>query len=297
VLDDHFVQKAVCRNVSDTKERNACFAEAEEARDEGADECREQRQARRDLCKELGPGRYDPDFDPADFDDDFTKLTNPNPYFPLAIGNRWSYVGGDETVTVEVLAKTKLIEGVTCVVVNDVATENGVVKESTDDWIAQAKAGSAHYCGEISQNLETFAGDDPMELELVDVDGSWKAGRDGAKAGILFLAKPAVGDVYRQEWAPGDAEDAARVLSTTYGFGGKDAELDELVPQELAELLCSAHDCAVTADFSPLEPDALERKYYAYGIGLFLEVSPEDGEIVQLVDCNFDPRCASLPAP
>ena len=47
----------------------------------------------------------------------------------------------------------------------------------------------------------------------------------------------------------------------------------------------------------PLEPGAFERKYYAPGIGVFLEVNPEEEEIVQLVDCNFDTRCALLPSP
>ncbi|MGH9461894.1 MAG: hypothetical protein ACRD1X_11790, partial [Vicinamibacteria bacterium] len=68
------------------------------------------------------------------------------------------------------------------------------------------------------------------------------------------------------------------------------------VPQALADLLC-ANDCVVTAEFTPIEPGVLQRKYYAQGIGLFLEVDPESGEINQLVDCNFDTRCAMLPAP
>ena len=49
-----------------------------------------------------------------------SNLTNPNPYYPLAIGNVREYVGGEETIRIEVLDKTKLIEGVTCIVVNDV---------------------------------------------------------------------------------------------------------------------------------------------------------------------------------
>jgi hypothetical protein len=41
----------------------------------------------------------------------------------------------------------------------------------------------------------------------------------------------------------------------------------------------------------------VERKYYAAGIGFFLEVKPDTGEVVQLVGCNYDPRCARLPQP
>ena len=114
-----------------------------------------------------------------------------------------------------VTESTKLIEGVTCLVVNDLVEEDGLPIEDTDDWYAQDVDGNVWYCGEIAQNFEVFEGDDPEEAELVDVDGSWKTGRDGAQPGIIMLASPQVGDVYRQELALGEAEDAARVISTT----------------------------------------------------------------------------------
>lgn len=84
------------------------------------------------------------------------------------------------------------------------------------------------------------------------------------------------------------------VLSTTYRHGD-DPELDELVPEELANLLCDG-DRVVTREGSALEPDVRERKYYAPGIGVFLEVDLTDEEINQLVECNFAAVCDSLPA-
>ena len=66
------------------------------------------------------------------------------------------------------------------------------------------------------------------------------------------------------------------------------------MPPKLAKLLCTG-DCVVTRNFSLLEPGAFERKYYAPGIGVFLEVEPGHGEVVRLVKCNVDPRCALLP--
>jgi len=296
VKDDYSVAKALCTNLADDAARTHCFEAARTERGEGGEDCRDQHDARRELCAELGEDRYDPDFDPSGFDTDFASPTAPNPWFPLGIGSHWEYAGPGETIVIEVRDETKSIEGVTCLVVNDRVEQAGQAVEDTDDWFALRKDGSVFYCGEISRNFEVFPGDDPLVAELVDTEGSWKAGRDGAKPGMLFPGSPAVGQVYRQEWAPGDAEDAARVLSTGYAFGG-DPALDELVPQALAELLCAAGDCVVTAEFSPLDPDAFERKYYAAGIGLFLEVSPQEQEIVQLVDCDFDPRCATLPAP
>ncbi len=296
VLDDFFIATAICNNVSDADERRGCVADSRsESRESGA-LCREQRDARRELCAELGEDRYDPDFDPALFDSDFTNLTNPNPYYPLGIGDHREYVSGDETVIIDVLDKTKLIDGVTCIVVQDRVEEGGVVVEDTFDWFGQRKDGTVDYCGEISLNYESFAGDDPDEAELVHIEGSWKAGRDGAKSGTLFPGVPVVGDVYRLEWAPSNAEDAARVLSTSYGYGS-DPELDEFVPPALAALLCGAGDCVVTGDFTPISPGDLERKYYARGIGFFLEVKPDSGEILQLVACNFDAKCSALPTP
>lgn len=294
--DDLFTANAICLNEAECADRVECFAEARADKGEADKLCGAQYKARREVCGLLGEERHDPEFEPEEFDEDFSALTNPNPYFPLAIGAHWTYEGEGETIEIEVLDKTKRIEGVACVVVRDRVEEDGVVVEDTDDWFGQRKDGGVDYCGEISLNYELFEGDDPEEPELTDVEGSWKHGRDGALAGTQFPAEPEAGETYRQEWAPGNAEDMATVLSTTYAYGA-DPELDEFVPQELAELLCSEEDRVVTKEFTPIAPGVFERKYYAPGIGFFLEVNPAAGEIAQLTECNADPKCAMLPAP
>jgi hypothetical protein len=296
VGDDLLNARAICLNESDAEDREECYADAAEERSEATTLCGEQRQARKALCDVIGEARYDPDFDEEDFDDDFRNLTRPNPYRPLGIGNRWSYVGGDETVEIKVLDKTKLIDDVTCIVVNDRVKEDGVLIEDTDDWFAQKKNGDVYYCGEEVKDYETFEGDEPQEPELVSIDGAFKWDRDGDKGGILFPGTPRVGATWRQEFSLGNAEDAATVLSTTYRYG-RQPRLDRHVPRALAQRLCSAGNCVVTAEASPIEPDALERKYYARGIGLFLEVDVRSGDVVQLTGCNFDARCDDLPMP
>ncbi|MGH9367855.1 MAG: hypothetical protein ACRD3M_09305, partial [Thermoanaerobaculia bacterium] len=80
VQDDFWVASAKCVNVSDPVERAECSAEAKESRRESRQLCQEQLEGRLDACKSLGEGRYDPDFDPELFDDNFEKLPNPNPY-------------------------------------------------------------------------------------------------------------------------------------------------------------------------------------------------------------------------
>jgi len=294
VEDDRWIAEAICINLSDDAARAQCLADADAARGDGEQLCDAQLAGRRDACTALGESRYDPDFDSDLFDDDFTDLTAPNPYFPLAIGNRWEYRGGTEVNTVEVLDRTKSIDDVTCIVVKDVVMDDGDLREETDDWYAQAKDGTVWYCGEEVRNFESFDGDEPRNPELVSNDGSFKAGRDGDKPGIIFQASPSKGQVYLEEFSLGNAEDVTEILSTTYAFGNT-PELDESVPQQLADLLCSG-DCVVTKNYSLLEPGVFARKYYARGIGVFLEVE-STGDVSQLVNCSFDPRCAQLPAP
>jgi len=193
--------------------------------------------------------------------------------------------------------ETKLIDGVECVVVRDeVSKDGGRAAEDTDDWYAHAKDGNTWYFGEEVKDFESFDGDKPQRLELVKIDGSFKAERDGAKPGIIFQAVPTVGKAYLEEFSLGNAEDVTQILSTTYKFGSN-AELDQFVPRQLAERLCSTGDCVVTKNYSLLEPGSFARKYYARGIGSFLEVKPDTGIDIQLVNCNFDTRCNGLPKP
>lgn len=294
--DDAFTAKAICLNIGTAAERAACNADARAALREAILFCEEQEDAREDLCEMIGEARYDSNFDPALFASDFTHPSVVNPYFPLGIGNLWDYAGAGETIRREVLDKTKSIEGVTCVVVNDRVEIAGLLHEDTDDWYGQRLDGTVDYCGESVRDFAFNQGDQPLEAELVDIAGSFKAGQDGAQAGTQMPGTPVAGTTHRQEWAPGNAEDAALIRSTTYAYGA-DAELDAFVPQALAELLCAAGDCVVTDEFSPIEPGAIGRKYYARGIGFFLEVKPASGVAVQLEDCNFDSRCAVLPQP
>ncbi len=262
--DDYWIAMGNCRNLSDAGARAVCKKEALVALKEGKEECREQREARLDVCKDIGQAPYDPPIDPALFVDPAqigTSVTA-NPYFPLVRGRTRIYQGGTEHVEVTVTSDTKVIQGVTCAVVRDVVMDNGEVIEDTKDWFAQDVDGNVWYFGEVVQDFEGG--------ELVSMDGSWTAGVDGAKAGRIMKAAPAVGDVYRQEFALGDAEDLAEVLSLT---------ASETVPAAS----CNGN-CLMTKDFTPIEPDSFEHKYYAPGVGLILEVHPATGERLELIE-------------
>jgi hypothetical protein len=294
VSDDYYVNKAKCRNFEERSKREECLSAAGEARAEERNLCAEKRKGRLKACKSLGEGRYDPPFDPALFDN--PKSPNkPNPYYPLTVGNRWEYRGGIEFNTIEVLNESKLIGGVRCIIVRDQVFKNGDLAENTDDWFCPKKDGAVWYFGEEVKDFETYDGDDPRRPELVSVDGSFKNFRDGDKGGIIFPATPKAGEVYLEEFSLGNAEDIAEVLSVTYRFGAN-PELDRLAPQKLVSLLCSAGDCVVTKNASLLEPGIYAYKYYARGIGFFLEIKPDTGETLQLTSCNFESRCKTLPA-
>lgn len=279
VKDDYWIAVGNCINESDPGERHTCFQEARTEKRDGKELCGEQLDARLELCEAVGEARYDPDFDPDNFVDpsEIGNSVAANPYFPLVAGNQWRYEGGDEAITVTVTENTKLIEGVTCVVVNDlvVNAEDGVPIEDTNDWYAQDIEGNVWYCGEIAVDFEVFEGDNPEEPELVAIDGSWKAGRDQAKPGLLVGAAPQVGDIYQQEVSLGEAEDISEVISTS---GNESVE---------AGFSCN-NNCLVTRDGTPIEPDIYENKHYIPGLGLILEEDME-GNRVELVDFTTAP--------
>ena len=182
---------------------------------------------------------YAPHIDPAEFT---TKVDNE--YFPLKPGTTFLYEGGKERDEFAVTHQTKKVMGVKCVVVNDKAWEDGKLIEKTYDWFAQDKEGNVWYFGEDTKEYENG--------EVVSTKGSWEAGVDGAKPGIIMQAHPKVGQTYRQEYYKGEAEDMAKVQSlndsVTVPYGSFDHVL-------------------VTKEWTPLEPSYHEHKYYAPGVG------------------------------
>src|SRR5262245_31691673 len=63
VTDDTLVGKAICLNVSDSAERDACTSELSATRKDSLDECSEMLQWRLESCKLIGEDRYDPQID------------------------------------------------------------------------------------------------------------------------------------------------------------------------------------------------------------------------------------------
>ena len=194
---------------------------------------------------------YEPIIDPANFMDEAGQpLPINNQYWPLVPGTTFIYEAqtedGIERNEMKITSQTKQILGVTCVVVWDKVWIDGELAEETFDWYAQDKAGNVWYFGEDSKAYENGS---------VSTEGSWEAGVDGAKPGIVMLADPHKGDSYRQEYYEGVAEDMGKVLRLNASASVPLGYYDQ---------------CLLTKEWTPLAPGVVEHKYYARGVGLVL---------------------------
>jgi hypothetical protein len=196
-----------------------------------------------------------PPFDPANF---VRRVTNPR--FPLPLGTRLIYQGREdgrpERVVTEITRDHKTILGVPVVVVLDRVFLDGELIEKTFDWYAQDRDGNVWYFGEDTKEFE--------DGRVVTTEGSFEAGQHGARAGILMWAHPVLSQITPQESAPGVAEDKAKVL-----------DLDATATTPYGTF----HHCLKQAEFTPLEPDALEYKLYCPGIGVVRERDVRGGTV------------------
>jgi hypothetical protein len=182
-----------------------------------------------------------------------------NPWFPLKPGTTYVYQGVKDGVSavdiLRVTHRTRVIDGVRCVVIDDRSYLNGRLAERTTDWYAQDKAGNVWYYGEATAELNPNG-------TVKTTTGSFQAGKNGAQGGIFMPAHPRVGAAYQQEFSKGKAEDRFKILSlsahiTTPGGSSRHAML--------------------TKETTPLEPGTIDHKTYVRGIGTVLEVTVKGG--------------------
>jgi hypothetical protein len=192
---------------------------------------------------------YRPDLPPPE---DFVAVID-NPYMPFLPGTRAVFEGvsdGErERNVVLVTDRTKVILGVTTTVVHDrVFSANGDLAEDTFDWYAQDRFGNVWYFGEDTAEYANG--------EVSSTKGSWEGGVGGAQPGVVMLAQPTVGESYHQEFLRGEAEDVGTVVAINGRVSVPYGSFDHVL---------------VTEDTTPLEPQVLEHKFYAQGIGVVLE--------------------------
>src|SRR4051812_23979105 len=217
-------------------------------------------------CAKAASPEYNPAIDPADF----TIVVN-NPYFTLSPGTTYRYKckGGDgaeinEIAVVAITNQTRKVMDVTTRVVWDRVWLNGNLVEETYDWYAQDKKGNVWYFGEDSIEY--------LKNGRSSKHGSWEAGIDGAKPGIVMPADPHPGEPYRQEYRKGEAEDMAQVLG-----------LNESVTVPAGSFM----QCLKTKDWSAIEGGSVEHKYYSKDVGnVVLEEEAGGEKRVELIEVS-----------
>jgi hypothetical protein len=261
---DYRLALAKCDNLADPAAQQACRRQALADRKDAQQTCEEQDDARLAACDRLGGAPYDPVIDPSNFVERVD-----NPYFPLRPGTTFIYEGrtvdGLEHDEFAVTHNTRVILGVTCVEIHDTVTLDGELTEDTLDWFAQDKDGNVWYFGENTHELEDGL--------ITTIEGTWMAGVNGDKPGVVMKAHPAIGDFYRQEFSLANAEDFAETLSLTESV---------TVPAG------TFHHCLKSQETTPLETDLLEYKFYAPNVGNVLEVDARTGDRVELVQIRSE---------
>jgi hypothetical protein len=204
----------------------------------------------------FGPGTgYHPQIRGSDFTPDVT-----NAWFPLTPGKVLVYTGDKDRVpAIDIFAptrRTKVIDGVRTRVVEDRLYTKGFLGERTSDYYAQDRCGNVWYFGEDTADLNRHG-------KVTSRSGSFHAGVHGAQPGVFMQAHPQINREFRQEWAPGQADDQYHALdftsSATVPFG-------------------SFHGTLLrTAETTALEPGVLDNKYYLRGVGSLLETTVQGG--------------------
>ena len=173
--------------------------------------------------------------------------TGSNPYFILEPGYQLVYRDKDTDLIITVLSETKTVDGVETRIVEERESVGGKLVEVSRNYFAISKRNnSLFYFGEDVDMYNTKGA-------ITGHGGSWQAGVDGARAGVMIPGIALLGARYYQEVAPGTAMDRAEIISVTESLKTPAGTFDKVMK---------------TLETTPLEPDAKEYKLYAPGVGL-----------------------------
>jgi hypothetical protein len=189
---------------------------------------------------------------------DFVPVID-NPWFPLRAGATFTYHGVKDGKAsrdvVHVTGRTRRIDGVRCTAVSDVLFVRGKLAERTTDWYAQDRTGTVWYFGEQTAEFDAAG-------KVTSTAGTWRAGVDGARAGVFMPFRPRVGQRFQQEYYERQAEDHFQVLS---------------LRAAVTTPAVSSVRALLTKEWTPLEPGVLDHKLYVKGVGLVDERTIKGG--------------------
>lgn len=206
---------------------------------------------------------------PSGWQDQFEDLKNcslattgKSDYWVLEPGFQLQLKDDDTVLHVTVLAETRVVDGITTRVVEEREWKGGELYEVARNYFAMCPANkNVYYFGEDVQFYE--------KGRPTKTDGSWLAGVNGNRAGLMMPGTPKARMRYYQEIAPGVAMDRAEVVS---------------VSETCKTPAGSFQRCLKVKETSPLDLAVSEHKYYAPGIGLVRDAD------LQLVKHGFVDR-------
>ncbi len=172
--------------------------------------------------------------------------TGKNPYFVLEPGFQLVLEGGDTKLQITVLEETKTVGGVVTRVVEEKEWKGGEIHEVSRNYFAMCEqTKDVFYFGEDVDNYKNG--------KVVNHEGSWLAGTNGNKPGLMMPGTPKLKMRYYQEIAPDVAMDRAEIVS-----------LEETCKTPAGTF----SGCMKVKEGSAIELFAKEYKYHAPGIGL-----------------------------
>lgn len=176
--------------------------------------------------------------------------TGTNPYFILEVGYTLILEGKegkkDAKITITVTDRTRTIDGVEARAVEEKEEIGGQIVEVTQDYfVISRRTNNVYYFGEEVDKYK--------DGKLVNHEGAWLSGENGARYGLLMPAAPLLGARYHQEIAPGVAMDRAEVVSLSDTFECPAGKFENVL---------------MTEETNPLEKGEREYKRYARGVGL-----------------------------
>lgn len=206
-----------------------------------------------------------------------TEITNP--FYPVSLIGQAIALGmeGEQPFRNEVtlLPDTKMItwdgQQIEARVLQFVAYADGKLEEIAYDYFAQADDSSVYYLGEDVGNYE--------DGQLVNHEGSWLAGKDGAPAALIMPAQPEVGQIFNPENLPGVVYETDEILSLTEKTTTPAGPIDNglLVKETLMD-------------------GSIEYKVYAANFGI-VEERAEDEQVNLVLLNRTDAKPGNVPEP
>ena len=171
-----------------------------------------------------------------------------NWFLPLIPGLFQVLESGNHRVRVEVTVtnRTRIVDGVETRIVTEREKKDGVLTEISDNYEAiSTKTGAIYYFGEYATQYQ--------DGQAVGHHGSWLAGVNGAKFGMLMPGVPLLGGKFLQENARPIALDRSEIIEEGVTIDTPAGTLK---------------NCLRVYDTDGLDPTAPpENKIYCHGIG------------------------------